>query len=117
MLSPDYDQKLAKHSARCSEGGDQHTWDEYGICFECDARKDNVVSINKNKPPRIAVAISKVYARGEVKKNGDCHWAFHVTVGENKIGYAFGNRTDAIKGRVLFQKKLKKNGLTILSKA
>jgi len=61
------------------------------------------------------VRITKVYARGKVKENGDCHWAFNMEIGGNSKGFAFGNRPDAVKARVIMRKKLKEDGLKLLS--
>ena len=61
------------------------------------------------------VRMTKVYARGEVKPNGECQWAFNLEVGGNSKGYAFGTRKDAIKARVLIRKQLQEQGLKILS--
>lgn len=39
MLDPNHDGKAAKHAQRCDQGGDVHTFDESGTCFECDAKQ------------------------------------------------------------------------------
>ena len=89
MLDPDHDQKQVKHE------------------------RDNVVEL-KPKKKEGAISISKVYARGVVKDNGECEWAYHTTVGNHPpTGYSFGNRTDAVKGRVLFMKKIKAEGYQV----
>lgn len=90
MLHPDHDQKQAKHKA-----------ENDGNVIEFKPRKD------------VAIKLSKVYARGVVKDDGTNEWAFNVSVGGDTKGYAFSTRTDAIKGRVLFQKKLKSEGYQI----
>ena len=42
MLDEKHDGKMAKHNSLCSEGGNIHTFDEYGLCFECDKSKEQV---------------------------------------------------------------------------
>jgi hypothetical protein len=61
------------------------------------------------------VRIGKVYARGEVKENGETHWAFNMEINGEAKGFAFGNRKDAIKGRVLMRKKYQEDGFKLLS--
>jgi len=74
--------------------------------------KAKVVPISTKRPTTIekSVTISKVYARGEVNKDGSCEWAFHVEMNGNQEGYSFATRKDAIKGRVMVQKMLKEKG-------
>jgi len=91
VLDPDHDGKQAKY----------------------EASQNNVVELKPKKKDGV-IKISKVYARGEVKDNGVCLWAYHVTVGDHPpTGYAFDNRTDAVKGRVLFVKKIKAEGYQV----
>jgi len=74
---------------------------------------DNVVEL-KPKKKEGTIKISKVYAKGVLRPDGTNDWAFNVSVGNNEPrGYAFGNRTDAVKGRVLFQKKIKAEGYSV----
>lgn len=96
MLDPDHDGKQAKY----------------------EASQDNVVDFVKEKTVRTfkknkAIKLSKVYARGKLKPDGTSEWAFNVRVGNNVTGYSFETRKDAIKGRLLFQKKIKSEGYLI----
>jgi hypothetical protein len=69
----------------------------------------NVIPLKKQ------VRVGKVYARGETSDQGESQWAFNLEINGEATGFAFGNRTDAVKGRVLMRKKLQDDGYKILS--
>lgn len=42
MLDENNDGKMAKYYSRCENGGNKHTFDEYGLCFECNKTREQV---------------------------------------------------------------------------
>ncbi len=76
---------------------------------------DNVVELHPETVKTASpIKVSKVYVKGTVKPDGSNDWAFNITIGDNDpVGYAFKEYRDAVKGRVLMQKKLKSEGFKI----
>lgn len=75
----------------------------------------NVIPLKLPTTDKQSIRVGKVYARGIVKPNGECQWAFNIEINGETRGFAFGNRTDAVKGRVLMRKKYQEEGFKILS--
>ena len=79
------------------------------------AEKAEVIPLKLPTTDEKTIRVGKVYARGEIPKTGECLWAFNVEINGESKGYAFGNRPDAVKGRVLIRKKYQEDGFKLLS--
>ena len=77
--------------------------------------KGKVIPLKRPTTEQNTIRVGKVYARGIVKDNGECQFAFNVEINGEIKGYAFGNRPDAVKGRVLIRKKYQEEGFKLLS--
>lgn len=44
MLDEKNDGKMSKYKNRCENGGRLHTFDEYGLCFECNKTREDAMS-------------------------------------------------------------------------